>query len=265
MPVSTVRYGTVELQLEFAESFAGHVLDGRPGGEGDNTGAMVWPGCHAMCEFLTAPGGAMWVSGCRVLELGAGAGVLGCVLARLNPFSCLITDANLPTVELARCNLTRNGLTDVTCEDFNWEELDTQRAQRMGRFDRVFGADIVYPSSDRQCVTALFATVYGLLCVDSSTSEHAPAFVLAYVHRTKPTTQLLFEAAEQAGFRVRELLLPKPSVQVKILCFEPSSGGGNCRTPQPGEEIYPGLYAPPEYGSDEEFRAPFTGSEDEAD
>ena len=76
------------------------------GADADATGLELWAGARHLANFLTIWPGV--VKGCRVLELGAGAGLPGLVAARCGAAEVLLTDGDARAVQLLDKNVAAN-------------------------------------------------------------------------------------------------------------------------------------------------------------
>ena len=76
------------------------------GADADATGLELWAGARHLANFLTIRPGV--VKGCRVLELGAGAGLPGLVAARCGAAEVLLTDGDARAVQLLDRNVAAN-------------------------------------------------------------------------------------------------------------------------------------------------------------
>lgn len=77
-------------------------------GSGDGTGLTVWRGAEELNAYLWARREAL-VAGKRVLELGAGLGLVGLLVAHLKPALNVVTDGDEDCLKRLRDNFARNG------------------------------------------------------------------------------------------------------------------------------------------------------------
>jgi predicted nicotinamide N-methyase len=96
--------GLLTLQLKgVAREFGQTVL-----GSGDGTGLTVWRGAEELNAYLWARRETL-VAGKRVLELGAGLGLVGLLVAHLKPALNVVTDGDEDCLKRLRDNFARNG------------------------------------------------------------------------------------------------------------------------------------------------------------
>lgn len=77
-------------------------------GSGDGTGLTVWRGAQELNEYLWARRACL-VSGRRVLELGAGLGLVGLLVANLKPVLNVVTDGDDDCMKRLHDNFVDNG------------------------------------------------------------------------------------------------------------------------------------------------------------
>lgn len=77
-------------------------------GSGDGTGLTVWRGAQELNEYLWARRASL-VSGRRVLELGAGLGLVGLLVANLKPALNVVTDGDDDCMKRLHDNFVDNG------------------------------------------------------------------------------------------------------------------------------------------------------------
>ena len=112
------------------------------------TGLRTWEAALHLGEFLTIHG-PRYVQGKRVLELGAGTGLLSILCCKyLHAVEVLATDGNLEIVEALEDNLFLNDLEDkqnnIRCRVLRWGRmLDDGEEGLTPDFDTVLGSDIV--------------------------------------------------------------------------------------------------------------------------
>lgn len=147
-------------------------------------GGHVWDGGVLMAAWALTPaagggvaaGGAELLAGHRVLELGAGVGLLGIALAGSVAASVVLTDfgpaeGGLPAagdterlipnglLPRLRANAAANGLSNVEVRHLDWHDYLGSPARREPeeRFERVVAADVVYYLSDLPALAAALA------------------------------------------------------------------------------------------------------------
>ena len=174
---------------------------------GDPTGALVWDCGVAMATYLAcvqrrhagmgaAADRPAWtqtalpsVAGKRVLELGAGTGIVGLAAAALGAASVCATDlaSQLP---LLRRNVAANGVApscnvevEELCWSENWQHAYPRLAERAaaGAFDWVVASDCVYGTASARPFAAL---VLALLRASPVT-----LLLLAYESRPLPPSE----------------------------------------------------------------------------
>ncbi|TRZ00992.1 hypothetical protein DNTS_033376 [Danionella cerebrum] len=104
--------------------------------------AVVWDAAIVLCMYLEA--GNVDLKGKRVIELGAGTGLVGIVAALLGA-NVTITD-RAPALELLSANVRENVPPDqqgaMRVSELTWGE--NLELYSPGSFDLILGADIVY-------------------------------------------------------------------------------------------------------------------------
>ena len=147
-------------------------------------GAVVWPAAVALSIWLAdaAVVGRVQMKGSRLLELGAGMGVPGLLMATLageQPERAVLSDFAAPLLENLLQNVTRNRVafcvacgdevvspTDVDVCKLNWDDSDDDCAA-VEQYDIVIGADVVYnPAHAGQLLRTVLprlATAYSTL------------------------------------------------------------------------------------------------------
>ncbi|CAE8620184.1 unnamed protein product, partial [Polarella glacialis] len=138
------------------------VMSLKAGHADDATGNVVWPSAHSLCAHLCAC--PELVRGKRVLELGAGTGLVGLVAAALGAKEVVLTDlaSGLP---LLRRNVERNKagcLIEPKVTELRWGREAAMQAVKEGTFDVVVGCEIIY-QHDAETATALAETMCQLV------------------------------------------------------------------------------------------------------
>jgi hypothetical protein len=173
-------------------------LTGAPGGAGDVTGLLLWPGARALCRVLLDFAPAL--RGAVCCELGCGSGVVSAVAAALCGASfVLATDGAPAALPLAAATLAANAVPPSSCGvvPLLWGAEHAARAALGGRRCRfVLASECVYPSSTTESIEALLATAAALLDAD----DPAAALLTSYVPRSPETTQRLCAAAWRGGW-----------------------------------------------------------------
>lgn len=112
---------------------------------GPGCGGIAWPAGEVLSRYICSrqdrqPG---WIQEQRVLELGAGTGLVGLVAAKLGAPGVLITDQT-PLLPLIERNIDLNDVRSVCkAAEFNWGELLPAPILSSG-FDLILAADCVY-------------------------------------------------------------------------------------------------------------------------
>ncbi|CAN9498124.1 unnamed protein product [Ophioblennius macclurei] len=122
--------------------FANHDLRLMQDWKNHGVAAVVWDAAVVMCMYLEL--GEVELRGKKMIELGAGAGLVGIVAAILGA-QVTVTD-RLPALDLlttnVKFNLPADSLGSASVSELNWG----QNLERYppGGFDLILGADIVY-------------------------------------------------------------------------------------------------------------------------
>ena len=159
----------------------------------DMTGQIVWQISRATAAYL-AHVGQRELAGRRVLELGAGAGLVGLVASHWAR-EVVLSDNEGEVLSLLSRNLAH---VPPTCRasvvELDWgneQQHAELRAAGLAPFPVIVGADIVFWSS---AIAPLIASVAALL-------ERAPeaVFILGYCNRVESMRTRLLEEAARAG------------------------------------------------------------------
>ncbi|CAH0379129.1 unnamed protein product [Pelagomonas calceolata] len=110
---TTVRCGDHAMML-FLRAADATLAPPANGADADGTGLELWGGGRYLANFLTIRPGV--VRGCRVLELGAGAGLPGLVAARCGAAEVLLTDGDARAVRLLEKNIAANPSSECPVE-----------------------------------------------------------------------------------------------------------------------------------------------------
>jgi predicted nicotinamide N-methyase len=127
--------------------------------------AMCWPAGRAMAAHLLATPDL--VRGRRVLDLGAGSGVVAIAALKAGASGVLACDNDPVALEAARANAALNGLVleTVSCVPCN------------ARFDIALLADVLYDPAHRGLVDLALECASEVWVADSRVSDwHHPAF-----------------------------------------------------------------------------------------
>mmetsp|Transcript_37728 Transcript_37728/g.47586 ORF Transcript_37728/g.47586 Transcript_37728/m.47586 type:complete len:208 (+) Transcript_37728:87-710(+) len=180
------QFNDIAIRAKCKESFEGHLITK----ESDETGLMIWPATFALCEYLLHKRELM--SELTVLELGAGAGVVGLVASHFCSF-CNITDGNEDIVDLLNENIELNVLNAVG-SILKWGE--TEELKDNVQYDLILGSDIIYPAITEEVLKKLFTTVSLLLSSDITSK-----FIISFVRRdAKASAQRLLNIATEFSF-----------------------------------------------------------------
>ncbi|KAL1523626.1 hypothetical protein AB1Y20_018562 [Prymnesium parvum] len=159
----------------------------------DWTSGVLWRGGEALAEYLIAH--PTVVRGLRLLELGAGTGVVGLAAVMAGAAEVTMTDRH---VEQAAENVEANPALApaVRVLELSWGA--EMAASLAGDVDLVVGADLVYPHSSSEAMELLLATLQAL---------RRPS-VLAYVERCATVTEKFERALQALSIRPRCRRLP---------------------------------------------------------
>lgn len=121
------------------------------------TGGVLWEAAIVLADFVSRHSAKYQWQGKRVLELGAGTGLVAIALAAEGA-DVLATDGNPRVCEGARRNIDGAGELRgrVAVETFDWNSAsDLERVRNAGPWDAVVGSDLVYPgNAGRRCVAS---------------------------------------------------------------------------------------------------------------
>jgi len=146
---------------------------------GKNVGSVLWRGTRPLAEFLLDN---CELSNRRVVELGAGVGILSAVAAR-HGAQVIATELKelLPGIEE---NLQLNNLQDVNVMEFNLQTMDVSDVFSEPEYDYVIGSELVYDPK----ITAGLANA-----VEKFVLEKNARVILSFQDQWKRAQAVLFE------------------------------------------------------------------------
>lgn len=100
--------------------------------------AWIWDSAPTMARLLAAED---WPRPSRVLELGAGLGLVGIAVAAAHRAEVVLTDHDPLAVRAARAQAAACGVVGVSAADFDWNDLSSAPP---GPFDVILGCDVLY-------------------------------------------------------------------------------------------------------------------------
>ncbi|PYH88835.1 hypothetical protein BO71DRAFT_364690 [Aspergillus ellipticus CBS 707.79] len=176
------------------------------------TGHRTWEAALHLATYLSSPQGSSHITGKRVLELGAGTGLVSMFCAKyLNPEIVVATDLERGLMEqIAGCSV-RNGLEKERFRGCIWEwgqelQLDgeEERQEDGGKlgFDVAFGADLIY---DTDLVPLLVQTVKTLF-----TTYGIQEFLISATLRNEDTFGTFLSACEEKHLAVNRIPFDSP-------------------------------------------------------
>ncbi|CAE7726875.1 eef1akmt3 [Symbiodinium pilosum] len=133
----------------------------------DCTGCIVWPSAHSMCAHLCAH--PELVRGKRVVELGAGTGLVGLVCSALGAAEVVLTDLSqgLPLLQRnVQLNVGALGGAATRVAELRWGQQASIQVAPEG-CDVVIGCEVIYQHDD-ETASALVATMRHLAGKDGS-------------------------------------------------------------------------------------------------
>uniref|UniRef100_A0A8D0GHT6 Methyltransferase 21C, AARS1 lysine n=1 Tax=Sphenodon punctatus TaxID=8508 RepID=A0A8D0GHT6_SPHPU len=113
----------------------------------ENFGAVVWPGALALCQYLESNQQEIDLKDKKVLELGAGTGLVSIVASLLGAY---VTATDLPAVlENLKFNISKNmqnmNVHKTEVRKLVWgEDLDQNFPKSKYHYDFIVATDVVY-------------------------------------------------------------------------------------------------------------------------
>ncbi|GAA5999391.1 uncharacterized protein JCM10292_001256 [Rhodotorula paludigena] len=214
---------------------------------GGTTGLRTWQACIALSNHLIASPAPVFRAR-RILELGAGVGLLTLVAARLAQQGqngddvrrrFVATDVDEKVLETLQGNVRTNNLENLAkCVKLDWElasdsvanavELQQWRDEAFeggGEPDLILGADIVYDPS----LTAHLASTLAWLLQPRQGRETAPEALIAGTIRNESTWELFLHECRARQLQVNAVDLQVPGDQSGLVGAEGWEGEGEVR------------------------------------
>lgn len=181
------------LQMKEFEDYLEQLIDAKAGGMMDLPyWAKLWDSSFLLAYFL---GRQQAVLGRRMLEIGAGLGVVG-VYAALCGHRVTITDINEDAVRFARANVLLNDARNAEVRRLDWTDASFSEV-----FDVIVGSEVVY---DRESYPALVQFLRrtlapgGIIFLAKNATLQIPKFFaqLTRYFEFKQTTQTIHSDGE---------------------------------------------------------------------
>lgn len=112
--------------------------------------AWLWDSAPSLAHYLCKTDA---VRGARVLEIGAGLGLVGVALAKSGAGSVVLTDRDPDALRTLRVQVRTNGLENAQVHALDWTDL---AAGPEGRFDVLVACDVIYEGGSHAPLIALF-------------------------------------------------------------------------------------------------------------
>ncbi|OJD34882.1 nicotinamide n-methyltransferase [Diplodia corticola] len=175
------------------------------------TGLRTWEAALHLGAYLASETGRQWVRGKRVLELGAGTGLLSILCTKhLQATKATATDGDEGVVDSIKTNLFLNGLDAQGGTDsivLRWGRSWTLEESlyyegSKDEYDVVIGADVTY---DKSVIPALVSTLADLL-------RHQPSLqiLIAATIRNEQTFEAFDVACRRHRLSVRDIDFAPP-------------------------------------------------------
>jgi predicted nicotinamide N-methyase len=153
--------------------------------------AEVWPSGRVLCGVMAG----MDLTGCSVIELGAGIGT-GAMVAAMRGAAALSTDWYPAAVEFSRWNARNLGLR-MDAEVMDWRDPPAAVTDR-APFDLVIGADILYEARNGVALGSLIPALSG------------PSTEVIIADPRRPDARPFVGAMQRAGWTYAREDLPVP-------------------------------------------------------
>jgi len=153
--------------------------------------AEVWPSGRVLCGVMAG----MDLTGCSVIELGAGIGT-GAMVAAMRGAAALSTDWYPAAVEFSRWNARNLGLR-MDAEVMDWRDPPVTVTDR-APFDLVIGADILYEARNGVALGSLIPALSG------------PSTEVIIADPRRPDARPFVDAMQRAGWTYAREDLPVP-------------------------------------------------------
>mmetsp|Transcript_51332 Transcript_51332/g.166432 ORF Transcript_51332/g.166432 Transcript_51332/m.166432 type:complete len:443 (+) Transcript_51332:71-1399(+) len=155
------------------------------------TGGVLWESAIVLADYVGRNKTKFAWQGKRVLELGAGTGLVTIALA-MEGADVVLTDGNPKVVEGAGRNVEGAGRLSgsVRLETFDWNSPeDLARMQALGPWDAIVGSDLVYPgNAGRKCVAS-----------NETTHPADETLLRLFGQLAGPATQVLLALKDRTG------------------------------------------------------------------
>jgi|EP00970_Alexandrium_tamarense_P020006 predicted nicotinamide N-methyase len=159
-----------------------------------STGLAVWGGAEVLCRYIAEQKESdMLISkGSRVLELGAGLGLCGLLLAQcFTPATVVLSDGDVDVLKRLVLNTQQNA-SPATVSQLVWGQNLNIFKQQHGVFDVILATDCVYMTPS---LFPLWKTIDHLLCRESSA-----VFIYVNVCASQVPMDKVLALASQFGF-----------------------------------------------------------------
>lgn len=155
-------------------------------------GTRLWEAGMLLSRFVEVNMGVDKLKGRKVLELGAGTGLLGLYLSRLRA-DVLMVDYNELVLRLLKENVKENK-SKAKVEKFDWSDGEAVQRLCEQQFDYIMGAD---------CVFSLEATRSLVRCLETLCTANSGTIVYMSIEtRDDAVTKCFVDEMEAANFSV---------------------------------------------------------------